>query len=56
MLNDKPIFVAKIRTFGGLILAAIGLMLALFIYSVAQEPETHKLKQVVGCVVLDSLV
>ena len=48
MLNDKPIFVAKIRTFGGLILAAIGLMLALFIYSVAQEPETHKLKQVVG--------
>ena len=56
ILNDKPIFVAKIRTFGGLILAAIGLMLALFIYSVAQEPETHKLKQVVGCVVLDSLV
>ncbi len=48
MLNDKPIFVAKRRIFRGLILAAIGLMLALFIYSVAQEPETHKLKQVVG--------
>ena len=50
MLNDKPIFVAKIRTFGGLILAAIGLILALFIYSVAQESEADKLKQVVGWV------
>ena len=48
MLNDKPIFVAKIRTFGGLILAATGLILALFIYSVAQESEADKLKQVVG--------
>ena len=48
MLNDKPIFVAKIRTFGGLILAATGLILALLFYFVSQEPETHKLKQVVG--------
>ena len=46
MLNDKPIFVAKIRTFGGLILAATGLILALLFYFVSQEPETHKLKQV----------
>ena len=50
MLNDKPIFVAKIRIFRSLILAAIGLMLALFIYSVAQESEADKLKQVVGWV------
>ena len=48
ILNDKPIFVAKIRTFGGLILAATGLILALLFYFVSQEPETHKLKQVVG--------
>ena len=48
MLNDKPIFVAKSRTFYGLIRAAIGLMLALFIYSVAQESEAYKLKQVLG--------
>ena len=48
MLNDKPIFVAKSRTFYGLIRAAIGLMLALFIYSVAQESEADKLKQVLG--------
>ena len=48
MLNDKPIFVAKRRTFYGLIRAAIGLILALFIYSVAQESEADKLKQVVG--------
>ena len=48
MLNDKPIFVAKIRTFGGFILAATGLILALLFYFVSQEPETHKLKQVVG--------
>ena len=46
MLNDKPIFVAKSRTFHGLIAAAMGLMIALFFYSVAQEPETHKLVQV----------
>ena len=46
MLNDKPIFVAKSRTFYGLIRAAIGLMLALFIYSVAQESEANKLVQV----------
>ena len=46
MLNDKPIFVAKRRIFRGLILAAISLMLALAIYSVAQESEAHKLKQV----------
>ena len=50
MLNDKPIFVAKRRIFRGLILAAIGLMFTLVICSVAQEPETHKLKQVVGWV------
>ena len=50
MLNDKPIFVAKRRTFYGLIRAAIGLILALFIYSVAQESEADKLKQVVGLV------
>ena len=48
MLNDKPIFVAKRRIFRSLILAAIGLMLALFIYSVAQESEANKLKQVLG--------
>ena len=48
MLNDKPIFVAKRRTFYGLIRAAIGLILALFIYSVAQESEADKLKQVLG--------
>ena len=39
MLNDKPIFVAKSRTFGGLILAAISLMMALVIYFVSQEQE-----------------
>ena len=48
MLNDKPIFVAKRRIFRGLILAAISLMLALAIYSVAQESEANKLKQVLG--------
>ena len=48
MLNDKPIFVAKRRIFRSLILAAIALKIALVFYSVAQEPETHKLKQVVG--------
>ena len=46
MLNDKPIFVAKSRTSHGLILAAMGLMMALFFYFFAQEPEVDKLKQV----------
>ena len=50
MLNDKPIFVAKRRIFRSLILAATGLMLALFIYSVEQEPETRKLGEVFGLV------
>ena len=50
MLNYKPIFVAKRRTFHGLILAATYLMFALVIYFLAQEPETHKLKQVAGWV------
>ncbi|MCI7102593.1 MAG: hypothetical protein MR927_00130 [Campylobacter sp.] len=48
MLNDKPIFVAKSRTFYCLTLAAIFLMFALLFYFVSQEPETHKLLQVVG--------
>ena len=48
MLNDKPIFVAKSRTFHGLILAATCLMIALVSYSFAQEPEVDKLKQVLG--------
>ena len=48
MLNDKPIFVAKIRTFGGLIAAAMGLMIALVLYLLAQESEADKLKLVVG--------
>ena len=39
MLNDKPIFVAKSRTFHGLILAATCLMFALVIYFVSQEQE-----------------
>ena len=55
MLNDKPIFVAKRRTFYGLIRAAIGLILALFIYSVAQESEAHKLKQVLDWFVVGLL-
>ena len=46
MLNDKPIFVAKSRTFHGLILAATCLMIALVSYFFAQEPEVDKLKQV----------
>ena len=46
MLNDKTIFVAKSRTFHGLILAATCLMIALVSYSFAQEPEVDKLKQV----------
>lgn len=56
MLNDKPIFVAKSRIFHGLILAATFLMMALVIYFLAQESEANKLKQVVGCSVLDCLV
>ena len=48
MLNDKPIFAAKSRTFHGLILAATFLMMALVIYFLAQESEADKLKQVVG--------
>ena len=46
MLNDKPIFVAKSRAFGGLILAVISLMMALFFYFVSQESEANKLVQV----------
>lgn len=46
MLNDKPIFVAKSRTFHGLILAATALMIALVSYFFAQESEADKLKQV----------
>ena len=56
MLNDKPIFVAKSRIFHGLILVATGLMMALVIYFLAQEPKANKLKLVVGCSVLDCLV
>ncbi|MCI7102592.1 MAG: hypothetical protein MR927_00125 [Campylobacter sp.] len=48
MLNDKPIFVAKSRTFRGLIVAATYLMFALVICFLAQESEDDKLKQVVG--------
>ena len=48
MLNDKPIFVAKARTSHGLILAAMGLMIALVLYLLAQESEADKLKLVVG--------
>ena len=48
MLNDKPIFVAKSRTFHGLMVATTFLMFALFIYSLAQEQEADKLKQVAG--------
>ena len=50
MLNDKPIFVAKSRTFHGLIRAATFLMLALVIYSLAQESEVDKLEQVLAWV------
>ena len=48
ILNDKPIFVAKRRIFRGLILAAIGLILALFIYFVSQEPEVDVFGLVIG--------
>ena len=50
MLNDKPIFAAKRRIFRSLILAAIGLMIALQVYFSIQEPEANKLVQVVGWV------
>ena len=50
MLNDKPIFVAKRRIFRSLILAAIGLTIALQVYFSIQEPEVNKLVQVVGWV------
>ena len=50
MLNDTPIFVAKRRIFRSLILAAIGLMIALQVYFSIQEPEANKLVQVVGWV------
>ena len=48
MLNDKPIFVAKRRTFRGLILAAIWLMLALAVYFGGQKPEADKVALWVG--------
>ena len=48
MLNDKPIFVAKRRIFRGLILAAIGLILALLFYFVSQEPEVDVFGLVIG--------
>ena len=50
MLNDKPIFVAKSRTFHGLILAATCLMFALVCYFASQEPEVDKLEQVLAWV------
>ena len=48
MLNDKPIFVAKRRTFRGLILAAIGLMIALQVYFGRQKPEVDVVYWVCG--------
>ena len=48
MLNDKPIFVAKRRTFRGLIVAATGLILALLFYFVSQEPEVDVFGLVIG--------
>ena len=48
MLNDKPIFVAKRRIFRSLILAATCLIIALALYSVAQEAD--KLKDWFGAV------
>ena len=48
MLNDKPIFVAKRRTFRGLILAAIWLMLALAVYFGGQKPEVDVVYWVCG--------
>ena len=48
MLNDKPIFVAKSRTFRGLIEAATYLMMALVVYFVSQEPEADVFGLVIG--------
>ena len=48
MLNDKPIFVAKRRTFRGLIHATILLMLALAVYFGGQKPEADKVALWVG--------
>ena len=48
MLNDKPILVAKRRTFRGLILAAIGLMIALQVYFGGQKPEVDVVYWVCG--------
>ena len=48
MLNDKPIFVAKRRIFRSLILVATCLIIALALYSVAQEAD--KLKDWFGAV------
>ena len=48
MLNDKPIFVAKSRTFHGLIRAAIGLMIALQVYFGGQKPEVDVVYWVCG--------
>ena len=48
MLNDKPIFVAKSRAFGGLILAAIWLMIALQVYFGGQKPEVDVVYWVCG--------
>ncbi|MCI7582222.1 hypothetical protein [Campylobacter sp.] len=48
MLNDKPIFVAKRRIFRSLILAAIGLMIALQVYFSGQKPEVDVVYWVCG--------
>ena len=48
MLNDKLIFVAKRRTFRGLIVAAIGLMIALQVYFSGQKPEVDVVYWVCG--------
>ena len=48
MLNDKPIFVAKRRTFRGLIVAAICLMIALQVYFSGQKPEVDVVYWVCG--------
>ena len=48
MLNDKPIFVAKRRTFRSLIVAAIGLMIALQVYFSGQKPEVDVVYWVCG--------
>ncbi|MCI6344586.1 MAG: hypothetical protein MR769_07895 [Campylobacter sp.] len=48
ILNDKPIFVAKRRIFRSLIVAAMGLMIALLFYFVSQEPEVDVFGLVFG--------